>query len=109
MYGQDSQTSSVEGGFLSSRWHGETPLSQLFWRDMLIWSSLLNLVTSGAALGLLELDYPTWLSVLVHLSPLPWNLFLVASVWRAADRQGGRLAPIARIGSLIWLVVATIV
>lgn len=84
------------------------PLAVMFWRDMVIWSSILNLATFGVALALLEIGYPTWVSVLVYLSPLPWNLFLVASVWRAADRQPGPFTQAARVGSLVWLVVATI-
>jgi hypothetical protein len=108
LYAQESGAPPADQNFFASRWHGKTPLAVMFWRDMLIWSSLLNLATFGVALALLELSYPIWLSLLVYLSPLPWNLFLVVSVWRAADRQGSPFAQAARIASLAWLVVASI-
>ena len=95
-------------GFFASRWRGDVPLATLFWRDMIIWSSLLNVAMLLVSLMLLELKYPVWLSVAAFLSPMPWNLFLVACIWRTADRQPGGLAHAARYGALVWFVAATV-
>lgn len=69
-------------GFLSLRWHGLAPLRTLFWRDMLAIGTVLNLFFSLAALMAAAQGLPMAWAVAVHFAPLPWNAFLVATLWR---------------------------
>jgi hypothetical protein len=95
--------------FFASRWRGEAPLDRLFWRDMVLFGTLLNLATTAAALVLLELKFPLPVVLAVHLSPLPYNIFLLAAVWRTADAAGNVKAAFFRSGALLWFVAATII
>ena len=90
--------------FFRSRWRGEVPLSRVLWRDTLLVGTLLNLASLVVTFVLLKNGAPTALVALVHFSLLPYNLFLVAAVWRVAQR---RVWP--RFGSLLWLGAATMV
>ncbi|MDM7943472.1 MAG: hypothetical protein QUV35_12675 [Hydrogenophaga sp.] len=91
------------GGFFTRRWRAEVPLHLLFWRDMLLVGSLINVLLTGVALALVAAGGSVALAAAVHFSPLPFNLFLVASVWRLP--AGGAL----RWASLVWLVAVTLV
>ncbi|TKT79045.1 hypothetical protein [Aquamicrobium sp. LC103] len=95
-------------GFLAARWRGEVPLATLFWRDMILFATLFNLAMMTASLVLLELGYPLWLVIAVFAAPLPLNVFLVACVWRTADRSASRYGHAAKLSALVWLVVATV-
>jgi hypothetical protein len=95
--------------FFASRWRGEAPLDRLFWRDMLLFGTLLNLLTTAVAIVLLGLKAPMVAVLGVHFLPLPYNIFLFASVWRNADTVGGAKAAFFRSGALLWLVAATVI
>jgi hypothetical protein len=95
--------------FFASRWRGEAPLDRLFWRDMVLFGTLLNLATTAAALALLELKFSLPVVLAVHLSPLPYNIFLLAAVWNTADAAGSVKAAIFRGGALLWFLAATII
>ena len=95
-------------GFFVRRWRRQVPLDLLFWRDMAVIGTLINL---GAAFAsLMALGFKTDLAVvmLVFLSPLPYNIFLVGAVWRTAERVPAGKAWSARVGSALWLVIATL-
>ncbi len=91
-------------GYLARRWRGQQPLPTLLWRDMLVWGTAINLAFSAAALVMLAAGAPSSLAVLVHFAPLPWNLFIVAAVWRHPLCATG-----SRLLAAAWLVVMTIV
>lgn len=95
--------------FFASRWRGEAPLDRLFWRDMVLFGTILNLITTAAAILLLGLKAPMAAVLAVHFSPLPYNIFLFASVWRTADAAGIAKAAFFKSAALIWLVAATII
>ena len=57
-------------------------MRELFWRDMVLMGTLINLLFTGAALALAASDLPIALAAVVHFAPLPYNIFLVAAVWR---------------------------
>jgi hypothetical protein len=95
-------------GFFAARWRGDVPLDRLFWRDMVVVGSLINLAATAAALLLLDVKVPLATALAVHLVPLPYNIFLLLSVWRTADANGGAFAPIAKAGAAIWLALATL-
>lgn len=75
----------------------------LFWRDMVLWGTLINLVFTGVALAIAASDFNIALAVAVHFAPLPYNLFLVAAVWRLPA------SAVYRWASAAWLAFVTLV
>ncbi len=75
----------------------------LFWRDMVTVGTVINLLATAVALAVALADEAIELAATVHFAPLPYNLFLVASVWRLTDTGPYRWA------SLAWLAVVTLV
>ncbi|WP_274627080.1 hypothetical protein [Arvimicrobium flavum] len=96
-------------GFFRSRWRGEVALGTLFWRDMAVVGTAINLATTLLALALLGLGFSLAVSLAAHLAPLPYNFFLFLAVWRTSDRAGGWVAQLAPLGAAAWLVVATLI
>ena len=90
-------------GFIGRRWHGRVPWSVLLWRDLLLVGSVLNLLASFAALALLASDVAGWVAVLIHLAPLPYNLFLLLAVQRhpQAGQAGQAIAAIWFVAMLV--------
>lgn len=90
--------------FITQRWQGRIAWRTLFWRDLLLVGTGLNLLMTGTALALLSQDAPIHWVLLAHLLPLPYNLFIVSSIWSAPQR------PLAVLGaSLCWLVLFVVV
>jgi hypothetical protein len=94
---------ATPGNFFLSRWRGQVPLRRLFWRDMLLVGSVLNLLATFVALMLAAQGAGAGIAALVHFSPLPYNLFLYAALQRAPQRRQGHL-----VAGLAWLVVMTV-
>jgi hypothetical protein len=94
--------------FFASRWRGEAPLDRLFWRDMVLVGTGLNVLTLVAALVLLGLKVAPVIAVAVHSLFLPYNIFLFAAVWRTAEAAGIAKAAFFKSAALIWFVAATI-
>lgn len=88
---------------------GEIPLARLFFVDMLIWGSILNLTTSAVALALFASDAPTWAAVSVWMLPWPMNAFLCACVWRTAAARRSALSEFAGPLATIWAVAISLV
>lgn len=76
--------------YFQSRWHGRVPLGRLFWRDLLVVGTMINLAFSFAALILVARGADGAWPAVVHFAPLPYNLFLLGSVWRAPGRSAGQ-------------------
>lgn len=94
---------SQTAGFLGRRWRGEAPLSRLYWRDMLIVGSFINLFTGFMALMIAAQGGDLWLAVMVHFATLPYNLFLVLTLWRTPGRSTMMAGT-----SLVWLSAVTL-
>ncbi len=75
----------------------------LFWRDMVLLGTLINLLATGLALGVVASGGSVALAAGLHFSPMPCNLFLVAAVWRLPASTAHRWA------SLAWLALVTLV
>jgi hypothetical protein len=90
--------------YLHARWHGQLPIGQLFWWDTLVVGTLIN--AWGAMLGLILLaqDFGTAAWLAVFLALLPYNLFLVTSIWRHLQST---LA--MRTAALAWLSAGLLV
>ncbi len=90
-------------------WAGKVPLARLFFVDMLIWGSILNLTTSGAALALFAGDAPTWLAVSVWMLPWPLNALLCLCVWRTAAARRTGLSEFAGPLATLWAVAISLI
>jgi len=88
---------------------GEVPLKRVFFHDMLLVGTLVNVVTGLASLAAFSLDVPDWAALLVFLSPQPYNIGLCIAVWRSAGRELSRWSDMARIGTLIWFPIMFII
>lgn len=91
--------------FILSRWRGEAPLATVFWRDMILIGTLINVVATLAMMVLLANEVPTIVALAVFFVPLPLNFFLVIAVWRSAKRSAGAVTLAAQMGSALWLIV----
>lgn len=90
-------------GFFTRRWRAEVPMRVLFWQDLALAGTLLNLLFTGAALAMAAAGLSIALAAAVHFAPLPFNLFLVAAVWRLPASGLYRWAAVA------WLAFVTLV
>ena len=75
----------------------------LFWRDMLIVGTMVNLYASLVAMLMVAQGVAAQWALLVHLAPLPYNIFLLSAVWRSHQ---SRLP--ATLAATAWLVAVTI-
>jgi len=90
-------------GYFASRWHGDVPAAVLLWRDILALGTLANLVVTFAALFMLSQGVHLAVAAAVHLSPLPYNAFLVAAFWRSPQRT-----TITGAIAVVWLCLMTL-
>lgn len=90
-------------GYFRDLWSGTEPLHRIVISDMLIGGTLVNAVTLVASLALFGLEAPKWLGIAVFLSPIPYNLFIVISVWRTAAASRSGFAWVAQVLSLVWI------
>lgn len=100
-------STNARQGFFAARWRGEVPLSKLFWRDLVLVGSAINVVTTIVALVVLGLKAPAEAALAVHFAALPYNLFLFLAVWRTAEKTRPAIAWIAQLGAAAWLLLAT--
>jgi hypothetical protein len=95
--------------FLICRWQGKAPLRTVFWRDMLLVGTALNILTGIAAVVLLTFGVSTAIALAVHFGLLPWNLFLCLAVWRSAENISPFEALVARVVAGIWLAAVIVI
>jgi hypothetical protein len=98
-----------EPGFFAARLAGRVPLDRLFWTDMMIVGTLINVAAAYGAILMFGFKHPAWAAAAVYLAPLPYNVFLVLCVWRATERVHGPSASAYRLAALGWLAVATLI
>ncbi|MEX0405825.1 hypothetical protein ABGN05_09145 [Aquibium sp. LZ166] len=75
---------------------------------MVFVGSAINAVALIAAFAALEGGAAAWIVMAVYLSPLPYNLFLFAAVWRTAPREPEPWCSAARFAALAWLALAVL-
>jgi len=90
--------------FFSRRWRGDVPMRTVFWRDMLGVGTAVNVLATFGALMAASQGAASWVAASIHFAPLPYNIFLVATVGRSLPRS--RTFAIA---SLAWLALMTVV
>ena len=94
--------------FFVRRWRRQAPLGLLFWRDMIVIGSALNLAFAFAGLMALGFKADLLIAILVFHAPLPYNFFIVGAIWRTADLVDAARASSARFGAVLWLVAVTV-
>lgn len=90
--------------FITLRRQGHIGWRTLFWRDLLLIGTGLNLLMTGTALALLSQGVAAPWALLAHLLPLPYNLFIVTAIGSAPQRPALVLG-----ASLCWLVLFVVV
>jgi hypothetical protein len=104
----DEQSAGGPFAFFRRRWRRQAPLKLLFWRDMVVVGTAINVATAVASLMALGMKAGLPLAMFIFFAPLPYNIFLVAAVWRTADLAEASTASSVRFGAMLWLVVATL-
>jgi hypothetical protein len=94
--------------FFVRRWRRQVPLGVLFWRDMIVAGSALNLAFAFAGLMALGFKADPAVAIAIFHAPLPYNFFIVGAIWRTADLVAATKASSARFGAVLWLVAATV-
>jgi hypothetical protein len=94
--------------FVLARWRGEVPLRVAFWWDMVCVGTAINLAAGLAGMLLLAADMLTVIAVIVFFSPLPYNVLLVLSVWRSAEKSAGPATVATQLAAVIWIILATV-
>jgi hypothetical protein len=92
------------GSYLARRWRGDVPIATLLGRDMLLIGTAINIGATFAGLTSLVLGAATWLALVLHFSPMPFNLFLFAAVCRSPART-----PMTITVASVWLALMTVV
>jgi hypothetical protein len=99
---------SGSSAFFMRRWQRQVPLGLLFWRDMIVVGSAINLAAAFASLVALGFKADLAIAMLIYLAPMPYNIFLAGAVWRTAERVDAVKASSARLGAILWLAAATV-
>lgn len=90
--------------FFHTRWRGETDLRVLLWRDVIYVGTLINLAAGFTGMMMLIQGVaPLW-ALAVHLAPVPYNGFLLLSVWRSKQ-----CTPTASTIATLWFVLMLII
>jgi hypothetical protein len=107
-----SRTTPVEGlrAYLAGMWSGRMPLPRAFWDGAIIYGTLLNAITTLAALAAIAVAIHDLIALAIYLLPLPYNVLAVVGVWRSAGSYTGpaHWAMSARIAVIVWAMLATL-
>ncbi|MBA4327064.1 MAG: hypothetical protein C0428_02435 [Polaromonas sp.] len=76
----------------------------LFWRDMLMVGSGINLAAGFVVLMLIAQGLSLGLAIALHFLLLPYNLFLAMAVWRSPQAS-----MVTTSAAALWLVLFTVV
>jgi hypothetical protein len=90
-------------------WRGELPLARVFWNDMLVVGTLVNVVFLLAAVLLFVAGVPAWLGFAVHLAPIPYNFVVATGVSRSAEREPPEWRWLARAIAVGWFVACILI
>lgn len=84
---------------------GDVPLGEAFYNDMLAVGSMVNIAIGLSAFAMIAADFPMWLSIVVFLSPQPYNIVLLISVWRSAAESQTRGSHLVKAAATIWFAI----
>jgi len=94
----------ISSHYFSRRWQGQVPVAILFWRDILGVGTLINLTATALGLMMIINGIHAGFAVALHFLPLPYNVFLLAALNRAPDRNSVLMA--IAVG---WFVLMTLI
>jgi hypothetical protein len=94
--------------YVRSLWRGELPLARVFWTDMILIGTLVNILATAAAMLLFVSGAPITLGVIVHFVPVPYNVLLFLGVWQSAARQPFFWSFPAQATALVWLIAVIV-
>ena len=95
--------------FLDARLRGAAPLGTVFWRDMFVIGTLVNVVMSAGSMIYFSQNGEMVPFLLMYFAPVPYNLFITYSVWKASHQVGGAWALAAQFLSLCWCVAFVLI
>jgi hypothetical protein len=89
--------------YFSERWKARIPFRDLFWRDLIVRGTLINVLITFFGLMLIAQGYPPSWAVVLHLLVLPYNLFLAIAVlrWPGANVS-------FKVVAGAWLILASL-
>ncbi|UVK39997.1 hypothetical protein LHFGNBLO_001419 [Mesorhizobium sp. AR10] len=105
----EGDKASRAAGFFRARWQGAVPLDRLFWHDLVLVGTAINISASVVALILLGLKLPLGVALAVHFAPVPYNIFLTLAVWRTTEKVRGAKATLMTLGATLWLILVVVV
>jgi len=85
------------------------PLDRLFWRDLVLVGTAINVAFSVVAIILLALKLPLALALAAHFAPVPYNIFLTFAVWRTTEKDKGAKASLMTLGATLWLILVVVI
>ena len=95
--------------YVRNLWRGELPLARVFWTDMILIGSLVNMLATIAALILFVSGAPVALGVIAHFAPVPYNLLLLFAVWQASSREATQWSFAAQVAAVLWFATAFVI
>jgi hypothetical protein len=95
--------------YVMSLWRGELPLGRVFWTDMLIIGTVVNVAATIIALLLFVSGAPIALGVVAHFATVPYNLLLLLGVWHAAQRETSDWSFAAQAVAVVWFITMLVV
>ena len=96
---------------LRQLWLGHLPLREAFWRWLVTYGLVLNLVATMIALIFVLAEASIILAAIIHFLPLPYSLFAATGAWRSADRYEGNPfhATAVKAAIIIWFMFLLII
>jgi len=91
---------------LKQLWLGQLPLREAFWRWLITYGLILNLVATMIALALVLAEASIIVVAIIHFLPLPYSVLAATGTWRSADRYKGNPShgAAAKAVIVIWVL-----
>lgn len=96
--GRPLSTERSVRGYFTDRWQARVPFRTLFWRDMWAIGSVANLFAGFLSLMAVAQRWGDGWTLAAHFALLPYNLFLVAAVWRSPASSD-----VSKAAAVVWL------
>jgi hypothetical protein len=90
--------------YFSERWQARILFRDLFWRDLIVRGTLINLLITFVGLMVVAQGYPSSWAVVSQLLVVPYNLFLVVAVLRWPGVSASY-----KVSAGAWFVLASLV
>jgi len=92
---------------LRQLWLGQLPLREAFWRWLITYGLILNLVATMIALTLVLAETSIILVAIIHFLPLPYTFLAATGTWRSANRYTGNPLHVLAAKAVIvfWVMI----